>query len=174
MMGVGKSTAGRLLAGALHYRFIDADTELERRAGVRIATIFELEGESGFREREAQLLDELTRLPGIVLATGGGAVLRPENRQHLRDRGLTILLEATVDEIARRTRHDQSRPLLNAPDRIGKIQSILAARQPLYEAVAHVRFKSPARNPRRILDALLDCPDVRVLIPPGTDVGAGA
>lgn len=84
MMGAGKTTVGRMLAGALQYDFIDCDVELECRSGVRIATMFELEGEAGFRERETQLLDELTAKAGIVLATGGGAVLRPENRARLR------------------------------------------------------------------------------------------
>jgi shikimate kinase len=165
MMGVGKSTAGRLLAGALGYEFIDADTELERRAGVRIATMFELEGEVAFRDRESQLIDELTLRQGIVLATGGGAVLREQNRACLHQRGIAVLLEASPEEILRRTRHDHSRPLLNVPNRLEKIQTLYALRQPLYEEVAHIRLRSPARNPRRMLDALLETPEIGALLP---------
>ncbi len=165
MMGAGKTTVGRLLAHALHYQFIDADAELERRAGVRIATMFELEGEAGFREREAQLLAELTARPGIVLATGGGAVLRPANRAALRERGLVIFLDVAAAEIARRTQHDANRPLLNAPDRRARIDSLLEERLPLYRATAHLRFRSPARNPRRLAAGILEHAALAPLVP---------
>lgn len=158
MMGAGKTTVGRLLAQALGYRFIDCDHELERRAGVRIATIFELEGEAGFRAREAALLAELTEQHGVVLATGGGAVLWPENRALLRERGLAIYLEASADEIARRTRHDTSRPLLAGPDRRARIEALLEERAPLYRETAALRFRSPARNPRRLVALMLADP----------------
>src|SRR5258708_15034138 len=104
MMGAGKSTVGRLLAASSGLEFVDCDRELEHRAGPSIANIFELEGEAGFRLREAQLLDELTRRPGVVLATGGGAVLTADNRALLRARGLAIYLQASDDEHARLTR----------------------------------------------------------------------
>jgi shikimate kinase len=160
MMGSGKTTVGRLLAHCLQYEFVDSDAELERRTGVRIATMFEVEGESGFRERESLLLDELTARPAVVLATGGGAVLRPENRVRLRDRGLVIFLDASAGEIARRTRHDAGRPLLQAPDRMARIETLLEQRLPLYRETAHLRFRSPARNPRRLAMTILEHPEV--------------
>jgi shikimate kinase len=155
MMGAGKTTVGRLLAQALQYAFIDCDAELERRAGVRIATMFELEGEAAFREREAMLLEELTARSDIVLATGGGVVLRPDNRARLRNRGLVIFLDASVAEIARRTQHDVGRPLLQVADRQARIEALLQERGPLYRATAHLRFRSPARNPRRLAATIL-------------------
>jgi shikimate kinase len=177
MMGAGKTTVGRLLAGALDYEFIDCDAELERRTGVRIATMFELEGEAGFRDRESQLLAELTQRPGIVLATGGGAVLRPENRAWLHDRGVAIFLDVSAAEIARRTQHDASRPLLNAPDRRARIESLLEERLPLYRATAHLSFRSPARNPRRLAATILAHPVLAALspepLPPAAAAGPG-
>jgi shikimate kinase len=155
MMGAGKTTVGRLLAQGLDYAFLDADAELERRTGVRIATMFEVEGEAAFRDREELLLDELTARPGIVLATGGGAVLRPANREHLRSRGLVIFLDVAGAEIARRTQHDTSRPLLNGPDRRVRIDALLDERLPYYRATAHLRYRSPARNPRRLATSIL-------------------
>jgi shikimate kinase len=165
MMGAGKTTVGRLLAGALRYDFIDCDAELERRNGVRIATMFELEGESGFRDRESQLLGELTARDGVVLATGGGAVLRAENRACLRERGLVIFLDVSAGEIARRTQHDTSRPLLNAPDRVARIEALLEQRLALYQETSHLRFRSPARNPRRLAATILEHPELARLIP---------
>lgn len=164
MMGAGKTTVGRLLASALRYEFIDCDAELERRNGVRIATMFELEGEAGFRDRESQLLDELSARPGVVLATGGGAVLRPQNRARLLERGLVIFLDVSAGEIARRTLHDTSRPLLNAPDRLVRIEELLEQRLPLYRECAHVRFRSPARNPRRLVMTILEHPELARLL----------
>jgi len=165
MMGAGKTTVARLLAQALQYEFIDCDAELERRSGVRIATMFELEGEEAFREREALLLEELTAKSGVVLATGGGAVLRPDNRARLRDRGLVIHLDASAAEIARRMQHDASRPLLQAADRQARIESLLRARGPLYRETAHLRFRSPARNPRRLAQAILAHAALAPLLP---------
>jgi len=168
MMGAGKTTVGRLLAQALHYTFVDCDAELERRAGVRIATMFAVEGEAGFREREAQLLDELTAQSGVVLATGGGVVLRPDNRARLRSRGLVIFLDASVAEIARRTQHDIGRPLLQVADRQARIESLLQERGPLYRATAHLRFRSPARNPRRLANTILAHSALAPLLPGAT------
>ncbi len=174
MMGAGKSTVGRLLAHALDYEFIDADAELERRAGVRIATMFELEGEEGFRERESQLLAELTARRGIVLATGGGAVLREANRALLRSRGLVVFLDVAAAEIARRTQHDSSRPLLNSTDRRARIDSLLEERLPLYRAAGHVRFRSPARNPRRLVASMLEHEALAALRPAAPAPAAAA
>jgi shikimate kinase len=166
MMGAGKTTVGRLLAHELQYAFLDADGELERRTGVRIATMFELEGEAGFRDREELLLDELTARSGIVLATGGGAVLRPANRERLRTRGLVIYLDVAAVEIARRTQHDLSRPLLNSADRRARIDALLEERMPYYRATSHLRFRSPARNPRRLTGSILAHAALAPLLPP--------
>ena len=160
MMGAGKSTVGRLLAAGLGFTFVDADRELEHRAGTSVANIFELEGEAAFREREAHLLAELTARTGIVLATGGGAVLDPGNRQLLHSRGLVIYLQANADEIARRTRGDSSRPLLQVEDRRGRIESLLDQRGPLYRQTAHLTMRSAAANPRRLVARLLVHPRV--------------
>lgn len=156
MMGVGKSTIGRLLARETGLEFIDSDRELEARSGVTIATMFEVEGEESFRRREAMLLDELTQRRGVVLATGGGAVLQPENRERLHSRGLVIYLESTVDEILRRTQADKARPLLQAADRRARIEELLQYRRPLYEATAHLTFHSGMFNPKKLAARILE------------------
>lgn len=161
MPGSGKSTVGRELARRLVREFVDADSEIERRCGTRVATIFELEGEVGFRQREAALLDELTQRTGIVLATGGGAVLLAESRTRLRERGVVIYLRATVDEILRRIRGDRSRPLLQVADPRARLEQLLAEREPLYGEVAHLTFDSGAGNPRRLVERILDNAAVR-------------
>lgn len=161
MMGVGKSTIGRLLARETGLEFIDCDRELEARSGVTIATMFEVEGEDSFRRREAALLDELTQRAGIVLATGGGAVLQADNRAHLRSRGLVIYLESTVDEILRRTQNDKARPLLQATDRRARIEELLQDRRALYESTAHLTFHSGMFNPKRLVARILETGDVR-------------
>lgn len=156
MMGAGKSTVGRLLARHGGLEFIDCDRELEARTGVTITTMFEVEGEEAFRRREAALLDELTQRRGVVLGTGGGAVLCAENRTRLRERGLVIYLEATVDEILRRTQNDRARPLLQAADRRARIEELLGQRRALYEATAHLTFHSGTVNPKRLVAHILD------------------
>lgn len=161
MMGAGKSTVGRQLARALDWPFVDCDREIEARSGTTVATIFEVEGEAAFREREAALLDELTRRMPIVLATGGGAVLREDSRARLHERGLVIYLRASADEIERRTARDRSRPLLQTADPRARIEALLAARDPLYEAVAHLRFDSASGNPRRLLQRIVEHPLVQ-------------
>jgi shikimate kinase len=164
MPGAGKSTVGRELARRLGWDFTDADAELERRCGASVSTIFEMEGEAGFRQREAALLDELTQRASIVLATGGGAVLRADNRVRLRERGLVIYLRATVDEILRRTRNDRSRPLLQVTNPRARLDQLLSERAPLYEEVAHLSFDSGAGNPRRLVERILDCTAVRTAL----------
>lgn len=163
MMGAGKSTVGRLLAQQLNYQFVDADREMEARSGVPIPTIFEIEGEAGFRRREIVLLGELTQQAGIVLATGGGAILDAEMAQALRQRGLVIYLRASADEIFRRTRQDRSRPLLQTADPRTRINELLAEREPLYEKAAHLVFQSAASNPRRLVTRLMEHPQLKAI-----------
>ena len=165
MMGVGKSTIGRLLARQTGFEFIDCDHELEARNGVTIATLFEVEGEESFRQRESALLDELTQRSGVVLGTGGGAVLRDENREWLRARGLVIYLHASVDEILRRTQSDRSRPLLQTDDRRTRIEELIRSRRELYEGAAHLSFHSGAVNPRKLVARIMEEPAVRELLP---------
>ncbi len=152
MMGSGKSTVGRRLAARLGRRFIDADKEIEERCGVSIATIFELEGEAGFRRREAAILDELTGLASIVLATGGGAVIDAANRRLLRARALVIYLRASPADLWHRLRRDRTRPLLQTADPRARIAELLAQREPLYEEVAHLSALSE-RQPVDLLVA---------------------
>lgn len=137
-MGAGKTTIGRAVARQLGRQFLDTDQEIETRCGVRIPTIFEVEGEEGFRQRETRMLDELTQRQGIVLATGGGAVLRPENRAMLRARGRVIYLEASLAEVWRRTRRNRNRPLLQADNPRARIEALYLAREPIYRELAHI------------------------------------
>ncbi len=136
MMGAGKTTVARLLAGRLNRIFIDSDLELETRCGVKVPVIFEIEGEDGFRNREAAILDELTSRRGVILATGGGAVLREENRQRLAARGVVIYLRAQPHDLYMRTRHDKNRPLLATPDPQKRLEELFGQRDPLYREVA--------------------------------------
>jgi shikimate kinase len=138
MMGAGKTTVGRSLSRQLGLEFLDADRELEARLGVAIPTVFELEGEAGFRRRESALIDELTRRDRLVLATGGGVVLDPANRRALAERGLVIYLRASVTDLWHRLRRDRHRPLLRTADPRGRIESLVAERDPLYMEAAHL------------------------------------
>nr|WP_255371194.1 shikimate kinase [Cupriavidus sp. YR651] len=137
-MGAGKTTIGRTVARHLGRPFFDSDHEIEARCGVRIATIFELEGEEGFRQRETRIIDELTRRSGIVLATGGGAVLRPENRDMLRMRGRVIYLDASLPELWRRTRRNRNRPLLQADNPRARLEALFRERDPIYREIADI------------------------------------
>lgn len=145
-MGAGKSTVGRQLAQRLGLEFRDADREIEHRCGVDIQTIFEFEGEAGFRRREAAMIDELTARDGVVVATGGGAVLDPASREHLATRGVTIYLAASVDEQLRRTRRGRGRPLLQQGDRRATLERLEAERDHLYRAVARVIVETDGRR----------------------------
>lgn len=154
-MGAGKSTVGRRLANALGRRFYDLDDILGRRAGATISTIFDIEGEAGFRRREAVLLDEYTRLDDTVLATGGGCVLVPENRQRLKGRGFVVYLKTPVDLQLSRLRHDTQRPLLQAPDRRARLEALAAERDPLYESVADLAMEGEDIPPDAACDRIL-------------------
>lgn len=151
MMGSGKSTVGRRLAAVLGRAFIDADKELEARCGVPITTIFELEGEPGFRRRESALIADLTGQPELVLATGGGAVLLPENRELLHSRGYVVYLKANVQDLWLRLRHDKSRPLLRTPDPRRRIAELVEARDPLYQACAHLTISTGRQPVERVV-----------------------
>lgn len=167
MMGAGKTTVGRMLAKQLGKTFVDSDEEIQKRTGVKISHIFDVEGEEGFRQRESAVLQDLVRLDNIVLATGGGAVLRPENREVLRQNGLVIYLKSGVHDLWQRTRHDHNRPLLQTANPRAKLQELFDQRDPIYTAAAdHVihtgrqsvqvliaRLIKKIRNPEQSLPA---------------------
>jgi shikimate kinase len=145
-MGAGKSTIGRQLAEALSYTFRDSDHEIQRRTGVDISTIFEYEGEAGFRERERQVIEELVQEDGIVLATGGGAVLRPENRQRLAARGVVIYLHCSPEQQFARTARDRNRPLLQTEDPKARLLALMEERDPLYRQIADMVVSTEKRG----------------------------
>ncbi|NYT37257.1 shikimate kinase [Allopusillimonas soli] len=155
MMGAGKTTIGRHLARMLNRQFIDLDHELEARCGVRVALIFDIEGEEGFRRRETALLDECSRRQGIILATGGGAVLAEENRRMLSERGLVLYLRATAEELFRRVARDRSRPLLQTPDPQARIRALLDQREPLYESIARLTVDTGSAHVMQLARDLL-------------------
>ena len=135
--GSGKSTVGRQLARRLQLPFSDSDQAIETRLGCPIREFFEREGEERFRDIEAEVIDTLSQQGAGVLSTGGGAVLRPENREHLRARGRVIYLKSHPEELIRRLRHDTNRPLLQVADPMAKLRELFAARDPLYRQTAH-------------------------------------
>jgi shikimate kinase len=142
LMGAGKSTLGRQLARRMRKRFVDVDTELEARTGVSIPTIFEIEGEKAFRDREEALVAELTGLTNIVLATGGGAVVRPVSRENLRRNGTVIYLHAEPEELFRRVGQSRNRPMLRAADPQARLAELYEQRDPLYREVADYVVRS--------------------------------
>lgn len=157
MMGSGKSTVGKRLARALGRPFVDMDAELERRCGVPIQTIFELEGEEGFRRRESDLLQTLCPATGLVLATGGGVVLREANRVLLRAHTRVIYLQAALQDLWLRLRHDRSRPLLRSADPRARVAELLAAREPIYREVADLCVTTGRQAPERVVNEILGC-----------------
>lgn len=154
MMGAGKTTIGKFLANFLNKTFFDSDREIQKRTGVTIPLIFEIEGEPGFRKRETEMLLELVKTKNIVLATGGGAVLSAENREILMRNGTVIYLRATVDDLWRRTRQDKNRPLLQTPDPRRKLTELYAQRDPLYRETAHIVVESGRRSARHLAQLL--------------------
>jgi 3-dehydroquinate synthase len=156
LMGAGKTTIGRLLARRLDMTFIDSDHEIEARTGATIPWIFEIEGEASFRRREAEVIRELTAQNGIVLATGGGAVLDPESRALLAERGTVIYLRASVSSILQRTAHDKNRPLLQTADPRRKLEDLTAQREPLYREIADMVIDTGRPNVQSMVQTILD------------------
>jgi len=154
-MGSGKTAVGRQLARLLRLEFYDSDVEIERRTGVDIPYIFEKEGEAGFREREREVIDALTRLQDVVVATGGGAVLAPENRHNLASRGRVIYLKTSVEQQLQRTRHGRQRPLLYTQDPEARLRELMMQRAPLYESIAAITVDTDGRHVRAVADDIL-------------------
>lgn len=151
-MGAGKSTVGRALAERLRFDFLDSGKAIEDRTGVDIAYIFEKEGEAGFRRREAETIDEISQLPHLVLATGGGAILDSGTRRRLAERGTVIYLEATVEQQLQRTRGSTHRPLLLTDDPRGRLEQLMIVREPLYQSIAHLTIRTSRRKVARVVE----------------------
>ena len=145
-MGAGKTTIGKTLAQLLGFTFLDSDHEIQRRTGVDIPTIFEFEGEQGFRDRERQVIDELTQRDDIVLATGGGAVTQPDNRRHLSARGQVVYLHCSAHQQYARTYRDKNRPLLQTENPKERLAALLKERDPLYRETADQVVSTEHRN----------------------------
>jgi len=154
MMGAGKTSVARVLAKRLRKAFYDSDHVIEDRTGVKIPVIFEIEGEAGFRHRESAVLDELTALDEIVLATGGGAILAQENRDRLRSRGTVVYLRASVKDLLNRTRHDKNRPLLQTADPRARLNELYEMRDPLYREVAHITMDTGSQSLTTLVNRL--------------------
>lgn len=155
LMGAGKTTIGRSLARQLELEFIDTDREIEARTGVSIPTVFEIEGEEGFRKREAQVIADFSRLSGRVVATGGGVVLRAANRANLRASGFVVYLNVPPYTLWERTRHDRNRPLLQVDDPLLKLKELYSQRDPLYREVADLVIDGSRNNAQGILQLLI-------------------
>jgi shikimate kinase len=154
-MGAGKSTIGRLLSQSLGLEFHDSDREIEARAGTNIPWIFDVEGEEGFRQREEGVIDELTRLEGIVLATGGGAVLRESNRRHLQSRGTVVYLQTSIEQQLARTAKDRNRPLLQTENPRVVLEQLIAQRDPLYRDCCDLMIRTDRRHPRGVVNDII-------------------
>ena len=154
-MGSGKTAVGRQLAKLLRLQFYDSDSEIERRCGVDIPYIFEREGEAGFRDRECEVIDALTQLSNVVIATGGGAVLRPENRERLSARGHVVYLKTSIEQQLERTRHGRQRPLLYTADPEAKLRELMELRAPLYESLAKATVATDGRAVRAVAEEIV-------------------
>jgi shikimate kinase len=155
LMGAGKTTIGRQLARRLKLLFVDSDHEIETRTGANIPWIFDIEGEKGFRKRERDIIDELTQGHGIVLATGGGAVLDKRNRAKLAQRGIVIYLHTSLDQLLKRTAKDRNRPLLQTEDPHARLKTLLTERDPLYREIADMIVETDNRNVMDTVRAIL-------------------
>ena len=154
-MGAGKTTIGRFLAENLNLEFFDLDAEIEDRCGANIPWIFDVEGEEGFRKRESKMLDEVTSRNGVLLATGGGAVLSERNRQILKQRGYVVYLSASVGQLLERTAHDRNRPLLQVDNPREVIEKLIADRDPLYKEVADLVVVTEKRKPQLVAEDIV-------------------
>lgn len=155
-MAAGKSTIGKLLAKRLNKEFYDTDTEIIKCTGVEIALIFELEGEEGFRGRETDKLDMLSVLDGVVIATGGGIILKEENRKIMQATGQIIYLRCSVEQQLRRTQFDTKRPLLQIANPRAKLEELMKQRAPIYESIADVIISTNKTNSKRVIKSILD------------------
>ena len=165
-MGAGKTTIGKLLAKQLGKVFYDTDQEIEKRTGVKVAVIFELEGEAGFRKRETAIIQELTGLSNIIMATGGGAILAEENRQMLIANGTVVYLRANVNELWYRMRNDKHRPLLQNVDIRAKLEQLYAERNPLYTETANFIFDTGNQPVASIINQIEKCLPLKSITPP--------
>ena len=165
MMGAGKTTIGRALAQKLRRPFVDTDRILVERTGVPIATIFEIEGEAGFRRRESAVLAEIAREPGRVVATGGGIVLDPANRETMREHGTVLYLRARIDSLWERLRHDTTRPLLATPQPREKLAQLLEQRDPLYREAAHLVVDTGPQSAANLVNRIVAALEARQATP---------
>jgi shikimate kinase len=153
-MGSGKSAVGRHLARLCHLTFYDSDADIEAKTGVDISFIFEKEGEAGFRSREKESIERLTRLESIVLATGGGAVIEADNRRVLAERGIVVYLETSIDQQLERTRHARHRPLLNDTDPEEKLKELMLRRAALYAEIANIKVSTNGRRVQLVAEEI--------------------
>lgn len=159
-MGAGKSTIGRHLADELHMEFYDSDQEIERRTGADIAWVFDIEGEEGFRRREESVINELTELQGIVLATGGGSIKSRDNRNRLSARGIVVYLQTSIDKQFARTQRDKKRPLLQNDDPRSTLESLAEERNPLYEEIADLVVHTDDQSARVVANHIIKALDL--------------
>ena len=155
-MGAGKSAVGRQLAKLLHLSFVDSDDEIETRTGVDIPFIFEKEGEDGFRKREAKVIDDLSAMESVVLATGGGAVADPQNRSRLGARGFVVYLYTTVDQQLARTQKGRERPMLANGNSRNILEDLMAVRDPLYREIADLTVETDGRKVKAVANEILE------------------
>jgi shikimate kinase len=153
-MGSGKTAVGRQLARLFRYSFLDSDSDIEAKTGVDISFIFEKEGEAGFRVRERESIDRLTQMEGIVLATGGGAVIEAENRRVLAERGVVVYLETSIEQQLERTRHARHRPLLNGSNPEEKLKELMLRRAALYAEIAQVTVSTDGRRVQLVAEEI--------------------
>ena len=155
LMGSGKTTIGRALAKRLNMQFVDAEHGIESLTGASFTLIVEIEGEASFRQRDADVIRDLTQQQGLVLATGGGAILNEESRRRLREHGTVVYLRASVSSLLQRTSHDRNRPLLQTADPRARIEALMQERAPLYEEVAHITVETGRPNVQTVVQTIL-------------------